>query len=129
MKNHQRRPPEVELKLNVDVSWTIYTVGIGGVLRLWKAERFGYRSFILESDCKSVADQLNSRIGSSSVLGLYYSRIWALMQKLHVSIYHIKRSINVLVHKLASSAVTKYPSNIWMKVVPDIIATAVYADI
>lgn len=33
MKNHQRRPPEVELKLNVDVSWTIYTVGIGGVLR------------------------------------------------------------------------------------------------
>lgn len=51
------------------------------------------------------------------------------MQRLHVSIYHIKRSINVPTHKLAGSAVTNYPSNIWMEVVPDVIFTSVHADI
>lgn len=93
-----------------------------------KVERFGYRSFILESDYKSMVDQVNPRRGSSSILGLY-SQIWILIQKLRVSIYHIKRSINVLVHKLLGSVVKKYSSNIWVEPVPDVMVAAVQTDL
>lgn len=50
------------------------------------------------------------------------------MESLHETIHHIRQSINIPAHTLARNAVSNYPSNIWMEVVPDVIFTAVQAD-
>lgn len=74
------------------------------------AERFGYSSFIFESDYKGVIDQLKSRSGTLSSLGHIQGRIFSLVDRLMISLSFIGCRGNVLMHSLAAKAISIYPS-------------------
>lgn len=90
---------------------------------------FGYTDFTLESNCKGMVDQLKSRSGFFGPLGHVHRKIFTLIDWLHVILSFARQSTNVPAHLLASQAVSNYPSNIYMKVVPHVISANVQADI
>lgn len=96
-------------------------MAIREVLRL--AERFGYTGFITESDYKEVIDQLKSQFGTLGSLWHIHEQIFSLVDRLIISLSFVRCKDNVSAHPLAAKAISTYPSNIWMEVMPSCIST------
>ncbi|KAI5683318.1 hypothetical protein M9H77_04546 [Catharanthus roseus] len=152
---HWRPPDLGYFKHNVDASWTTSKAGFGVLFEVTKAEcvlhsqaplqasspehaetiavceglklaeRFGYSCFTIEIDCKGVINQLQSHSGALSPLEHKRRQIFTFIDRLQVLLSFARRNANVLVYLLTAKAISNYPSNIWMEVVPHVIAAAV----
>lgn len=74
---------------------------------------------------KKIVDELNPGAWSSSVLGLLFNQIWPLMENQHITIHFVKRTTNIPIDILPGCSISNYLSNILLKLVPDVIFTAV----